>query len=461
MGSRNGYYEYRYDFAAVGENDIDAKYKSNLSPGVKAFLFVITTEFVVKARPEEPTPDTTLDSETLDAYIHPKEGDDLRNWVGIRKMTHYRMREYWMTEKEINSFAKDALAFATERANSPQYAAATLIPILVQFKVCTVQQEGEPFDVARGRAICKKKLVPLYIWSQPTVEDPPGKEIPRSFKTFLIVLPRDRVTLKSVDDPKTLQSLMGFCLVCKQKPVLGDQISTLPHCNHTFHAHCVARELLDDIGCPRCGKPAYPYKWPHYHSTLPDPMLERSKYSFFNFAPILILELDGVSLSKCDVFKYACPHQRALTMRMRHQSEEVSSNHEVVSLVSSEGETFEVDMAVALKSPVLKGVMETYSGMSIHLPNTPSNILAKLIELITDPMMSEPKVNVNEFESKFVKDFDLRMLCDLQKVVCFLWFPFLPELTSRVLSGRLSGLMLKEIRKDFTLIEKYTVTPKH
>ncbi|GFQ04536.1 hypothetical protein PHJA_002597500 [Phtheirospermum japonicum] len=197
--------------------------------------------------------------------MHPREGDDLRNCLGIRRMTSYRMREYWMTEQEIKSFAKDALAFATDRAtNDPQYASATLIPVLVRFKVCTVQQVGEPLDVARGRAISANKLVPLYIWSQPTVEDPPGKQIPRSLKTFLILLPRVRVTSESVDDPKTLQALMGFCLVCKQKPVLGDQISTLPHCNHAFHAHCVARELLDDVGCPRCCTPAYPYKRPRF-----------------------------------------------------------------------------------------------------------------------------------------------------------------------------------------------------
>ncbi|GFP79332.1 hypothetical protein PHJA_000076700 [Phtheirospermum japonicum] len=171
---------------------------------------------------------------------------------------------------------------------------------------------------------------------------------------------------------------MGFCLVCKQKPVLGDQISTLPHCNHTFHAHCVARELLDDIGCPRCGTPAYPYEWPRYDSTLRDPMLEASHCPSAMYSNMVSSSKSSDNEDEASkLLKLVLHHNctgaiKSIQMVCQGriaQGEEVSSNHEVVSLVSSEGETFEVDMAVAFKSSVLKGVMETYSGMSIHLPS--------------------------------------------------------------------------------------------
>ncbi|KAL3637338.1 hypothetical protein CASFOL_019637 [Castilleja foliolosa] len=462
MGSENGYYQYSYDFASVSQNDLYSKSKTNLFPGVKAFLFLFTTEFVVKARPEEPSADLTLDSETFHFYVHLKEGDDLHNWVLARGMIRFRMVDYWMTAKEIESFAKDALAFATDRAtNDPQYASAIVIPFLVQFKVYTVQQEGESFDVARGRAICEKKLTPLYInnCDYPMVEDPPGNQIPTRFKIFLKFLPRDRVTSKSVDDPKTPEALMGFCLVCKQKPVLGDQILTLPNCNHTFHAHCVVRELLNDIGCPRCGTPAYPDKTRVFRNGRRDPMLEASH------CPSAMYSNMASSSKSFDSEDYHCAKAiksiQMVSQSRIAQGEEVYTNHEVVSLVSSEGETFDVDRAVALKSPVLKGVLGTNSGMIIQLPDSSSNILAKLVELMNDTVMSQAKVNVKEFESKFVKDFDLRMLCDLQKVVCFLWLPFLPEITSSVLADRIKGLTGDELRKDFTLFEDYTVMPKH
>ena len=104
-----------------------------------------------------------------------------------------------------------------------------------------------------------------------------------------------------------------------------------------------------------------------------------------------------------------------------------------VILKSSDGESFEVDEAVALESHTIKQTVEEDcpADNGIPLPNVTSRILAKVIEYCkkhVDAVNSEDKISDDDLKSwdaEFVK-VDQAMLFDLINVSysnSFLFFP--------------------------------------
>ena len=104
-----------------------------------------------------------------------------------------------------------------------------------------------------------------------------------------------------------------------------------------------------------------------------------------------------------------------------------------VILKSSDGESFEVDEAVALESQAIKHTVEEDcpSENGIHLHNVTGRILAKVIEYCkkhVDAVNSEDKISDDDLKSwdaEFVK-VDQAMLFDLINVIysnSFLFFP--------------------------------------
>lgn len=82
----------------------------------------------------------------------------------------------------------------------------------------------------------------------------------------------------------------------------------------------------------------------------------------------------------------------------------------MIVLKSSDGETFEVEEAVALESQTIKHMIEDdCADTSIPLPNVTSKILAKVIEYCkrhVDASKTEDKASEDElktFDSDFVK----------------------------------------------------------
>lgn len=86
------------------------------------------------------------------------------------------------------------------------------------------------------------------------------------------------------------------------------------------------------------------------------------------------------------------------------------ASSKMIVLKSSDGETFEVDEAVALESQTIKHMIEDdCADTSIPLPNVTSKILAKVIEYCkrhVDASKTEDKASEDElktFDADFVK----------------------------------------------------------
>ncbi|GFP93957.1 RING-H2 finger protein atl47 [Phtheirospermum japonicum] len=123
------------------------------------------------------------------------------------------------------SFIRDAVAFARNKSAQPENANLNPIPVVVDFEVRTVQQEGEALDAAMDRAITAHKLRGL-----------------------------ERVR---VDDVEQGSGLMEVCRICDRRPAVGDQISVTTWCKHAFHSHCLVRWLEGTNKCPICPDTAY------------------------------------------------------------------------------------------------------------------------------------------------------------------------------------------------------------
>lgn len=103
----------------------------------------------------------------------------------------------------------------------------------------------------------------------------------------------------------------------------------------------------------------------------------------------------------------------------------MSSSSKVIVLKSSDGETFEVEEAVALESQTIKHMIEDdCADTSIPLPNVNSKILSKVIEYckkhVEAPKNEEKAAeeDLKAFDAEFVK-VDQNTLFDLILVRLF------------------------------------------
>ncbi|KAL3629598.1 hypothetical protein CASFOL_026820 [Castilleja foliolosa] len=94
------------------------------------------------------------------------------------------------------------------------------------------------------RAICSRRLIPLYLYPRPTITEMP-KPIDDCVKLSVLSLPRARVE----DTDQELARIMSVCHFCSKRACVGDQI-TLLKCNHAFHLHCGVPWLEDNNECP-------------------------------------------------------------------------------------------------------------------------------------------------------------------------------------------------------------------
>ncbi|KAK4562240.1 hypothetical protein RGQ29_004915 [Quercus rubra] len=145
----------------------------------------------------------------------------------------------------------------------------------------------------------------------------------------------------------------------------------------------------------------------------------------------------------------------------------------MITLVSSDGETFEVEEKVAMESQTLKGMIEDdCADSAIPLPNVASQTLSRVIEYCKKHVeaASESEVatyysydktsnnSLTAWDDEFVKDIkvDQNILFDLILAANFLNIKGLLDLTCKTVADMMTGKSLPEIRKMFHIINDYT-----
>ncbi|KAL6998054.1 SKP1-like protein 1A [Sarracenia purpurea var. burkii] len=131
----------------------------------------------------------------------------------------------------------------------------------------------------------------------------------------------------------------------------------------------------------------------------------------WNLLRIGLLEGVGSTPSECSKscgikFALRLHGTSGLLLLLTHKP---SSNIHIIVLKSSDGETFEVEEAIALESQTIKHLIEdTCADTNILLPNVTSKILAKVIEYCkkhVESPKSEDKIVEDElktFDAEFV-----------------------------------------------------------
>ncbi|KAM1387840.1 hypothetical protein ACFX2I_016034 [Malus domestica] len=139
------------------------------------------------------------------------------------------------------------------------------------------------------------------------------------------------------------------------------------------------------------------------------------------------------------------------------------SSERKITLKSSDGETFEVDEAVALESQTIKHMVEDdCADNGIPLPNVTSKILAKVIEYCrkhVEAAKPEERPAVDEdlkaWDAEFVK-VDQATLFDLILAANYLNIKSLLDLTCQTVADMIKGKTPEEIRKTFNIKNDFT-----
>mmetsp|Transcript_10212 Transcript_10212/g.41292 ORF Transcript_10212/g.41292 Transcript_10212/m.41292 type:complete len:151 (+) Transcript_10212:102-554(+) len=131
---------------------------------------------------------------------------------------------------------------------------------------------------------------------------------------------------------------------------------------------------------------------------------------------------------------------------------------ELVTLMSSEAEKFEVAQDVAFKSETIKNMIEdTGLEAPIPLPNVSSKILQKVIDYCKHH--SEKKEGETEedknFDAEFVK-VDQATLFELILAANYLNIKSLLDLTCMTVANMIKGKTPEEIRKTFNIRNDFT-----
>ncbi|KAF5739325.1 putative skp1 [Tripterygium wilfordii] len=135
-----------------------------------------------------------------------------------------------------------------------------------------------------------------------------------------------------------------------------------------------------------------------------------------------------------------------------------------ITLKSSDGETFEVDEAVALESQTIKHMIEDdCADNGIPLPNVTSKILSKVIEYSkkhVDAAKAEERPataddELKAWDAEFVK-VDQATLFDLILAANYLNIKGLLDLTCQTVADMIKGKTPEEIRKTFNIKNDFT-----
>ncbi|XP_022135870.1 SKP1-like protein 1B [Momordica charantia] len=139
----------------------------------------------------------------------------------------------------------------------------------------------------------------------------------------------------------------------------------------------------------------------------------------------------------------------------------MSSSKKIV-LKSSDGETFEVEEAVAVESQTIKHMIEDDCADNvIPLPNVNSAILAKVIEYCKKHVETDDKDSkavddsLKTWDAEYVK-VDQNTLFDLILAANYLNIKGLLDLTCQTVADMIKGKTPEEIRKTFNIKNDFT-----
>jgi S-phase kinase-associated protein 1 len=142
----------------------------------------------------------------------------------------------------------------------------------------------------------------------------------------------------------------------------------------------------------------------------------------------------------------------------------------VVTLQSSEGQEFRVDLHVATMSETIRNLIEDAgTDNSIPLPNVSTRVLAKVIEycvwhrdhpvaIATEEDKKSEKRNedINAWDSEFCKQLDQAFLFDVILAANYLDIKDLLDLTCKTVANMIKGKTPEEIRKTFNIKNDFT-----
>ncbi|URD74801.1 SKP1-like protein [Musa troglodytarum] len=138
-----------------------------------------------------------------------------------------------------------------------------------------------------------------------------------------------------------------------------------------------------------------------------------------------------------------------------------------ITLRSSDGEVFEVDVAVAMESQTIKHMIEDDCAENgIPLPNVNAKILAKVIEYCrkhvdaaasksSDDASKAADDELKTWDAEFVK-VDQATLFDLILAANYLNIKGLLDLTCQTVADMIKGKTPEEIRKTFNIKNDFT-----
>uniref|UniRef100_A0A7S0ZFH6 E3 ubiquitin ligase complex SCF subunit n=1 Tax=Timspurckia oligopyrenoides TaxID=708627 RepID=A0A7S0ZFH6_9RHOD len=139
----------------------------------------------------------------------------------------------------------------------------------------------------------------------------------------------------------------------------------------------------------------------------------------------------------------------------------MSAEGEIVKLVSSDQETFEVERGVATISNLVSHVLEDVGEDEklIPIPNVEARILAKVIEycryhhqLQTNPQADE---DVEKWDKEFVR-VDKPTLFSLILAANYLDIQALLDLTCKTIADMIKGKSAEQIRSEFGIENDFT-----
>ncbi|XP_076907001.1 SKP1-like protein 1A [Bidens hawaiensis] len=133
----------------------------------------------------------------------------------------------------------------------------------------------------------------------------------------------------------------------------------------------------------------------------------------------------------------------------------MSSSNTIV-LRSSDGDTFEVDLAVAMKSLTIKQMIENGGAdATIDLPQVTGNTPSKVIEYCKKHVEASDNVDLKSFDADFM-DVDQSVLLHLTEAANYLNIKSLLDLTCQTVADMIKGKTPEEIHKIFNIKNDFT-----
>ncbi|CAM0958067.1 unnamed protein product [Alopecurus aequalis] len=138
---------------------------------------------------------------------------------------------------------------------------------------------------------------------------------------------------------------------------------------------------------------------------------------------------------------------------------EKNNADEMITLVSSDGERFEITREAAAMSQTINHMMEDDCVENgVPLPNVGSKILAKVIEYCNKHVAgatSGEQEDLKNFDAKFI-EMDQTMLFDVILAANYLDIKGLLDLSCQSVADMIKGKSVEDIRKTFNIVNDFT-----